>query len=73
MKDLLMFIVITAVVIFAADQYFDYVVSRDILPQALITVLTGAFVVTIVCYFVYIVKVLKRLLNINPPKKEEEK
>lgn len=72
MKDVLMFLAITFVVLFAGDYYFDYVVARDIFPQILVAVFTGIFIVMVICYVVYIVRVLKRLLNINP-KKEEEK
>lgn len=72
MKDVLMFLAITFVVLLAGDYYFDYVVARDIFPQTLVAVLTGVFIVMVICYVVYIVKVLKRLLNINPKNTEEK-
>lgn len=72
MKDVLMFLAITFVVLLAGDYYFEYVVGRDIFPQTLVAVLTGVFIVVVICYVVYIVKVLKRLLNINPKNTEEK-
>lgn len=69
-----MFILISTVVFFAGDYYFEYVMDRDLFPQTLVAVFTGMFIIVVICYIMYIVKMLQRVLNINQqPKKEEEK
>jgi hypothetical protein len=57
----------------AGDNYFDYVVARDIFPQTLIGIFTVLFIILVICYVIYIVKVFKRVLNINQSKNTEEK
>lgn len=72
MKDFLMFLVISIVVFFAGDYYFEFIVARDFFPQTLVAVFTGMFVVVVVCYIIYIVKMLQKVLNINKSKKEDK-
>lgn len=72
MRTFLMFLLISAVVILAGDYYFEYVVGRDIFPPTLVAVFTGLFIVVVVCYIIYLVKMLQRVLKINQQPKEEE-
>jgi Na+/phosphate symporter len=74
MKDLLMFLIISIVIFLAGDYYFEFVIARELFPQILVAVFTGLFTIIVICYIMYIVQMLKRVLKINQqPKNTEEK
>jgi uncharacterized membrane protein len=60
------------VVIGASDSYFE-LISRPLFPIPLFSMATVIYIIMVVAYVWYIVRLLQKILNINNPKKEEEK